>query len=50
MYGPWIDFSSEARKRIRINNEPTIELDRKASHLNVLYQVITGKPCSYDDA
>ena len=50
MYGPWIDYSSEVRKRIRINGGLTTELDRKASHLNAMYQVITGKPCSYDDA
>ena len=50
MYGPWVDFSSEARKRILINGGSTIELDRKASHLNAMYQVITRKPCSYDDA
>ena len=50
MYGPWIDYSQEVRKRIRINGGLTTELDRKASHLNAMYQVITGKPCSYDDA
>jgi hypothetical protein len=49
MYGPWIDFSEEARKRILINGEPTIELDRTASHLNAMYQVITDNPCSDKD-
>ena len=50
MYGPWIDYSSEVRRRIRINGGSTTELDRKAPHLNAMYQVITGKLCSYDDA
>ena len=49
MPGPWANFSSEARKGIKINGEPTVELDRKASHLNAMYQVITGKPYPYDD-
>ena len=49
MPGPWSNLSSEARKRIKINGEPSVELDRKASHLNAMYQVITGKPYPYDD-
>jgi len=49
MYGPWVNLSSEARKGIKINGEPTVELDRKASHLNAMYQVITRKPYPYDD-
>jgi hypothetical protein len=49
MYGPWIDFSEEDRKRILINGESTIELDRTASHLNAMYQVITENPCSDKD-
>ena len=49
MPGPWANFSSEVRKGIKINGEPTVELDRKASHLNAMYQVITGKPYPYDD-
>ena len=43
--GPWVKISAEDRKRITINSEPTVELDRKASHLNTMYSVITGKPC-----
>jgi hypothetical protein len=49
MYGPWIDYSEEDRKRILINGQPTIELDRTASHLNAMYQVITENPCSDKD-
>ena len=49
MYGPWIDYSEVERKRILINGQPTIELDRTASHLNAMYQVITGNPCSDKD-
>jgi len=49
MPGPWINLSSELRKNITINGQPTIELDRDASHLNAMYQVITGAPYPYDD-
>ena len=49
MPGPWANLSSELRKNITINGQPTIELDRKASHLNAMYQVITGAPYPYDD-
>ncbi|MDB9938882.1 hypothetical protein OAD78_06875 [Candidatus Thioglobus sp.] len=49
MPGPWTNLSSELRKNITINGQPTIELDRKASHLNAMYQVITGAPYPYDD-
>jgi len=49
MPGPWINLSSELRKNITINGEPTIELDRDASHLNAMYQVVTGTPYPYDD-
>ena len=44
MYGPWIGLSSKERERIYINGEPTIELDRESSHLNAMYQVVTGAP------
>ena len=46
MSGPWTNLSSENRKRIHINGEPTIDLDREASHLNAMYQVVTGAPYS----
>ncbi|WP_197503554.1 hypothetical protein, partial [Candidatus Pseudothioglobus singularis] len=49
MPGPWVNLSSELRKNITIDGQPTIELDRDASHLNAMYQVITGAPYSYDD-
>jgi hypothetical protein len=49
MPGPWTNLSSVLRKNITINGQPTIELDRKASHLNAMYQVITGAPYPYDD-
>ena len=46
MWGPWANLSSKERKRIYINGEPAIELDREASHLNAMYQVVTGAPYS----
>lgn len=49
MPGPWANLSSELRKNITINGEPTIELDRDASHLNAMYQVITGAPYPHKD-
>ena len=49
MPGPWTNLSSELRKNITINGQPTIELDRKASHLNAMYQVITDASYPYDD-
>jgi hypothetical protein len=49
MPGPWVNLSSELRENITINGEPTAELDRDASHLNAMYQVITGAPYPYDD-
>ena len=49
MPGPWVNLSSKLRKNITINGQPTIELDRKASHLNAMYQVVTGAPYPYDD-
>ncbi len=49
MPGPWTNLSSELRKNITINGQPTVELDRKASHLNAMYQVVTGAPYPYDD-
>ena len=45
--GPWSNLASEDRARITFNGEATIELDRTASHINAMYQVITGTP--YDD-
>ena len=50
IYGPWARPNSEVRKTITINGEETIELDRDASHLNTMYQVITGSPYQGDDA
>jgi len=44
MFGPWANLKSEKRKRIIINGEPTVEIDRPASHLNAMYEVITGEP------
>jgi hypothetical protein len=44
MAPPWVNLSQEARKRIMINGEPTVELDRPASHINAMYEVVTGKP------
>ena len=44
MPGPWVSLSQADRDRITINGEPTVELDRQASHLNAMYQVVTGTP------
>jgi len=49
MPGPWVNLSSKLRENITINGEPTVELDRDASHLNAMYQVVTGAPYPYDD-
>jgi len=49
MPGPWVNLSSGLRKKITINGESTVELDRNASHLNAMYQVITGAPYPYKD-
>jgi len=35
MPGPWVNLSSKLREKITINGEPTVELDRDASHLNL---------------
>ena len=44
MAPPWVNLPQEARKRIIINGEQTVEVDRRASHINAMYEVITGKP------
>ena len=44
MAPPWVNLSKEERKRIIINGEQTVEVDRPASHINAMYEVITGKP------
>ena len=49
MPGPWTNLSSDLRKNITINGEATVELDRNASHLNAMYQVITGSPYPHKD-
>ena len=49
MPGPWVNLSSDLRKNITINGEATVELDRNASHLNAMYQVITGTPYPHKD-
>jgi hypothetical protein len=49
LVGPGVSMSKEDRERITINGDPTVELDRPASHLNAMYSVITGKPCSLAD-
>ena len=46
MAPPWVSLSKEQRKRILINGEATIEIDRPASHVNAMYEVITGQPYS----
>ena len=40
----WINISSEDRGKITINGESTVEVDREASHINAMYEVVTGKP------
>jgi len=42
--GPWVSLSKEDRAKITINGESTYEYDRKASHINTMYEVVTGKP------
>jgi hypothetical protein len=49
--GPWVRLSKLERDKITINGEPTFEYDRKASHINAMYEVATGGPypeeCGY---
>ncbi len=40
----WVNISSEDRSKITINGESTVEVDRQASHINAMYEVVTGKP------
>jgi len=49
MPGPWVNLSSKLRKDITINGQQTVELDRDASHLNAMYQVVTGAPYPHKD-
>ncbi len=49
LVGSWSSISSKARKKITINGEPTCELDREASHLNAMYEAITGEPYQLGD-
>ena len=44
LVGSWVSLSSEDRKKITINGESTVEIDREASHINAMYEVVTGKP------
>ena len=49
MPGPWVNLPSKDRENITINGEATVELDRDASHLNAMYQVVTGAPYPGND-
>lgn len=49
MYAPWCSLSSEQRKRIKINDEKTVEIDIEASHINAMYKALTGKPYEFGD-
>ena len=42
--GPWVRLSKLERDKITINGEPTVEIDREASHINAMYEVVTGQP------
>jgi len=42
--GPWVSTPSNDREMITINDESTKEVDREASHINAMYEVVTGKP------
>ena len=42
--GPWVGLPKIERRRITINGESTYEYDREASHINAMYEVVTGKP------
>jgi len=44
LVGSWVSLSSEDRKKITINGESTVEIDREASHINAMYEVATGNP------
>lgn len=39
LYGDFQDMSREARRNIRINEQPVVELDLKASQLTILYAI-----------
>jgi len=49
MYGPWSNLPSEQRKKIKINNERTVEIDIESSHINAMYKALTGKPYELGD-
>ena len=49
MYAPWCNLSSEQRKRIKINNEKTVEIDIESSHINAMYKALTGRPYELGD-
>ena len=45
MPAPWCNMSSEERaNNLRINGNEVIEIDRPASHINAMYEVVTGSP------
>lgn len=45
MPGAWCNMSSEDRaNRLRINGNKVVEVDREASHINAMYEVVTGMP------
>jgi len=45
MPGSWCNMPSEDRQNnIRINGDKVVEIDRPASHINAMYEVVTGSP------
>ncbi|MDC0964755.1 hypothetical protein OAS07_00005 [Candidatus Thioglobus sp.] len=46
---PWMELSSKFKKNITINGESSIEIDRDATNLNAMYQVLTGAPYPHND-
>ena len=49
MYASWCNLSSEQRKRIKINNKKTVEIDIESSHINAMYKALTGRPYELGD-
>ena len=49
MYGRWCNLTEKQRSEITINGNKTVEIDLKASHINAMYGVLTGKPYQYGD-
>lgn len=49
MYAEWCDLSKAQRSRIALNGDECIEMDYRASHVNVMYKHVTGDWYPGDD-